>query len=66
MEYLLSTGFAKLKLNTVKIKMYNINKKLKWYIFVDIITVKNLVKIFIIFLSKQLIKKYINRSPFVR
>jgi len=36
--YLPFTGFAKLKVNTVKIKMHSTNKKLKRNIFVDDIT----------------------------
>lgn len=35
MGYSRLTGFAKLKVNTVKIKMHSTNKKLKRHILVD-------------------------------
>lgn len=68
-DYLLSTGFAKLKLNSLKIKTLKTNTNLK-YTFKDIITTvinksdqkaKNKIK-----MDKLETEYFNNRSPVVR
>jgi len=69
-DYLLLTGFAKLKLNSLKIKTLIINTNLK-YKFKDIITVINksdqkAKKYFLKKWSNWMTEYFDNRSPVVR